>query len=211
MIKQSEIIQSEDIPSAETIATYVHSLKMFQENNKLDPETNKLISNLPTPRKINRDFSEEECKILFETVSYLWKEITGHSIIKDVNMEEATEGLYGCYWMFKNGVMLSGLNHFSIIKQNVDMFCTLLKLSPFAVHQYIASNPNKLIYYVLINGGLRIMIDKKNIGWFQLSEKTYSSWARKKIKKLDLKEKIVKIIDRKTDYKGWKSGIIIKL
>lgn len=211
VIKTADIVNPEDIPSPEVIATYVHSLKMFQENNELDPQTDKLIQNLPSVRKIKRDFSNEECKLLFETVGYLWKEITGNSIIQEQDIERAPEGLKGCYWMLKNGVMLSGLNHFSIIKQNVDMFCTLLKLSPFAVHQYIASNPNKLLYYVLLNGGLRITVDQDNVGWFQLSEKTYANWARKKIKGLDLKEKNVKVIDPKTSYNGWKSGILIKL
>ena len=44
-----------------------------------------------------------------------------------------------------------------------------------------------------------------------MSQNTYGKWGREKAKKYDFSLKIVRIIDFKTTYDGWKSGIPIKL
>ena len=58
---------------------------------------------------------------------------------------------------------------------------------------------------------MRIFITPDNRGFFQLNEETYAKWGRAKIKKLDLKSKIARIIDPNTSFNGWKTGISIKL
>lgn len=213
-IKIFKIAQNtaKEIPRPEIIATYVESLKLYlKDNPNIEEKMTELISKLPVPRQIKKDLSIEECKLVYETVGYLWKKITGQDIIKEVHSQDAPETLTGNYWMIKNGVLLQGVNHFSIIKQNASMFSSLLKLNGFALQQYLVSNPLKLIKYILENGGMRVFIDKNNNAYFQLSEETYGKWGRAKIKSLDFNKKIVKIIDFKAPYNGWKSGVSVIL
>ena len=203
---------AKEVPKPEVIATYVESLKMYQKDNpKLDKEYIRLIEKLPAPQQIKREFSTEECKILYETVGYLWRKITGQDIITEINTKHGPETLLGNYWMIKNGVLLQGVNHFSVVKQNASLFSTLLNLNGFALQQYLSSPPQKLIRYIIENGGMRIFVDKGLNAYFQMSEETYAKWGRAKVKGLDFKKKIVKIIDFKVPYKGWKNGISIRL
>ena len=169
------------------------------------------IENLPPPSQIKKNYSFEECKILFETVNYLWKKITKTDIVQDPVIENSPETLFGNYWMLKNGVLLRGNNHTTIIKQNSSMFCSLLNLNAFTLLQYLSTDPNKLIFYVLRNGGVRIFINKDRKVYFQMSEQIYAKWGRKQVKELDFDEKTVKILDFNQNYRGWDSGITIKL
>ena len=75
----------------------------------------------------------------------------------------------------------------------------------------MASPPEELIETVIKHGGMRVFINKDKKGYFQMNDETYSRWGRKKIKHLDLKAKTIKVIDKERPYKGWKSGILIRL
>lgn len=204
--------QSESL-SADLVATYIESLKMFQkENMKLKDKFSDLIEKLPDPKHLAKNMSNEEIKIVFETVSFLWNKITGKDIIEETHVEAAPESLSGNYWMVRNGIILHGLNHYSIIKTNAALLQTILDLNGFALQQYLSSPPDKLFFYIIKNGGIRMFADKANSKlYFQLSEDTYAKWGRHKIKKYDFREKIVKIINDKNEYKGWKSGVEIRL
>ena len=52
---------------------------------------------------------------------------------------------------------------------------------------------------------------RKIKSYFQMNDQIYGEWGRNKVKKLDFKNKIVKLIDKKINYDGWKSGITIIL
>jgi len=200
------------VPSAEDIAAYVEALNIYLENDKIkDKHIATLVKRLPYPDSIRAGFSNEECKLVFQSVNYAWKEITGQDLMQEEQIDRAPKGLEGNYWMMTNGVILSGTNHFTIIKQNLNLFSTLLNISPFVLHEKLASPPDEIIKTVIDNGGMRIFITVDKKGYFQLSDETYSKWGRNKVKGLDIKDKIVKVVDRQTPYKGWKSGITILL
>ncbi|MFA7219343.1 MAG: hypothetical protein WC119_02445, partial [Synergistaceae bacterium] len=212
--KSSQRIVTADkkIPDAEDLAAYVEALNIHLENGKIkDKKIESLVKRLPYPDSIRMGFSEQECRILFDSIAYAWKEISGQDLVEESKIEHPPKGLEGNYWMIMNGVILEGPNHFTIIKQNQNMFANLLNISAFVIQEKMASPPDELIKTVIDHGGMRIFIDKKNKGYFQLSDKTYSEWGREKIKGLDLKEKIVKVIDRSTPYRGWSSGVLVKL
>lgn len=200
------------IPKPEELAAYVEAMRIYLKNGKIkEPVIAKLIERLPYPDKILRDFSEEECKIVFESIAFAWKKITKQNLIEETKIVHAPKGLEGNYWMVTGGVILEGPNHFTIIKQNLNLFSSLLNISPFVMHEKMASPPDELIKTVLMHGGMRVFINKDRKGYFQMADDTYSKWGNKKIRKLDLHSKTVKVIDRTSPYKGWDSGILIKL
>ena len=200
------------IPDAEELAAYVEALNIHLENGKIkDPDIEKLVKNLPYPDSIRIGFSEEECRIVFESIGYAWKKISGQDIIEEAKIERPPKGLEGNYWMMTNGVLLEGPNHFTIVKQNMGMFSTLLNISTFVMHEKIASPPDELIKTIIDHGGMRIFINKDKKMYCQVNAKEYSKWARQKIKKLDMKNKIIKVIDTSRPYHGWKTGVTILL
>ncbi len=200
------------IPSANDLASYVESLQIYLKRGQIKDKTiAKLISQLPYPDAIRGDFSEEECRIAFESIAFAWKKVTKQDLVDEAKIERAPKGLEGNYWMISGGVILEGVNHFTIIKQNMNLFATLLDISTFVLHEKIASPPDELIKTILDHGGMRIFVDKENKLYCQVNAETFSKWARTKIKELDCKEKIVKVIDVTRPYKGWTSGITIKL
>ena len=205
-------IKDEEIPKADVLATYVESLKMhLKKNSNLDPKLKDLIGKMASPTKIRKDYSIQECKILYETVEYLWKKITGKKIIQEEKIQKAPESLFGNYWLIKNGILLHGLNHYGIIKQNASLIATLLNLNQLTLQQYLSDKPHKIIEYILKNGGVRLFINKNKRLQAQMSSQTYGKWGKHKIKKYDFPTKIVRIIDFKVPYEGWKSGIPVKL
>jgi hypothetical protein len=205
-------IQESDYPSADILMTYVEALSLYKKDNEdLDEEIKIHIDNLPTPRKIKQDFSIEESKILFETVNYLWKKITGSDIILENKKVKTQEPLMGNYWILRNGIIIEGENHYTAIKRNIPLISTLLDIGGFTLQYYLAGHPNKLIQFILLKGGIRMFIKKDGKGFFQLSSETYGNWGKEKIKKMDLHKKIVKIIDFNAPYKGWTNGISILL
>ena len=205
-------IADKKIPSAEDIAAYVEALNIYLENDKIkDKRVATLVKRLPYPDSIRSGFSIEECKLIFQSVNYAWKKITGQDLMIEEQIDRSPKGLEGNYWMMTNGVILSGTNHFTIIKRNLDLFATLLNISTFVLHEKLASPPDEIIKTIIDHGGMRIFIKVDKTGYFQLSDDTYSKWGRKKIKGLDLKKRIVKVVDRETPYKGWNCGVTILL
>ena len=212
MADVTNTVKDKDIPQPDVLATYIEAIKTYLNDATNIPKIiSEQIENLPSPSQVKKNYSFEECKILFETVNYLWKKITKTDIVQDPIIENSPETLFGNYWMLKNGVLLRGNNHTSIIKQNSSLFCSLLNLNAFTLLQYLSSDPNKLIGYVLRNGGVRIFINKDKKAYFQMSEQIYAKWGRKKVRELDFDKKTVKILDFNQDYNGWNSGIAIRL
>jgi hypothetical protein len=212
MQKESQNVKEKDYPSVDDIASYVESIKLYLAEGQIqDEEIKKLITSLPSPQNIRKRLSEEEVRILFQTVGYVWKKITGHDIIEDSKIEAKPDILCGNYWMIQKGVLLNGTNHFSIIKQNIDLFRSLLGINAFVIHEKIGSEPNALIKLILDHGGMRIFVSKDKRFYAQMTDETYGKWGRNKIKKYDFPKRIVKILDKTSPYKGWKSGIVVIL
>jgi hypothetical protein len=210
IIKKSSI-KEEDIPDVDTIAAYIDALRVYNSENDIKKDFEDMIANLPSERSLKRDYSIEESKIIFETVNFLWEKITGQDIISGQSFEESKHDFLGNYWILKGGVILSGVNHFTIVKDNTALIETMLNVNGFTLQHYLASKPDPLIAYMMRNDAIRMFIDKDNNGFFQMTDSTYGKWGKKKVKKLDLKTKVVKIIDTKAEFKGWASGIPIKL
>jgi hypothetical protein len=194
------------------VATYVETLKMhFRDGNISDPQVRKAVLDLPSEAHIRRQVSHHEAQVLFETVRWAWKELTGNDLNDQFAMEPGAESLMGNYWMMKNGVLLHGVNHFVIIKRNLSLFSSMLQIDPFVLHQRIAGPADELIKLIIDNGGLRIFVTEDKRAYFQMNDQVYKNWGRSKVKGMDYPTRIVKLIDGKTDFKGWSSGIAIKL
>ena len=205
-------VSDEEIPKPEDIAAYVESLKLYLNRNQVkDPVLADQIKKLPPPTQIRKTFSIEEIRVLTETVGYLWEKIAHADIIAESKMKRAPETLVGNYWMITKGVLLSGPNHYTIIKQNMDLFIGLLDINAFAMHDRLASRPNDVIKLVLDHGGVRIFVNKNKDAYFQLTDTTYAQWGKDKIRKYEFTNKITKVIDKRQPYRGWKSGITLIL
>jgi hypothetical protein len=211
IIKLGQKQEDSNTPDPETLSLYVESLKIHLKDNKnLSQQFKEIIQNLPTPRTIRKDMSYEECKVLYETVEFLWKNITGNKIVSEKEIVKAPEKLSGNYWLLGKGILLSGLNHHGIIRQNCPLISSILNIGGITLQEHLAGEPNKLMKLIIKNDGIRMFVDKNKL-WIQCNSKVYGDWVRKKIKDMDFKEKIVKIIDLKADYKGWISGISVRL
>jgi hypothetical protein len=79
------------------------------------------------------------------------------------------------------------------------------------LQEYLSGDPNQLIRLVLKHGALRLFITSDKRFFSQCSPETYGKWAKKKIQKLDFKKRVVKLVDFKREYNGWKSGLVIIL
>jgi hypothetical protein len=212
--KEIKIVKTSEkkYPTAEEIAAYIDALKIYLKKDKIkDQSIQKLVQKLPYSDSVRMNFSEEECKLVFETIAYVWNKITGKDLFEDIKITNDKKGLEGNYWMMINGIMLEGPNHFTIVKRNINLFSTLLNISPFVIHEKLSSPPDELIKTIISNGGMRIFGTSNNKLYIQVSDKTYSEWAREKIKKLDAKQKVVKVIDISKPYRGWDSGITVIL
>jgi len=211
-MKKTARVSDKDIPSAEDIAAYVESLKLYLNRNTIkDKDIKERIHNLPSTKQIKMDFSTEEIRLLTETVGWLWKKLTGKDIVEESKITKASETLQGNYWMITKGVILEGVNHYTIIKQNMNLFQSLLNINAFAMHDRLASNPNDVIKLVLDHGGIRIFANKNRECWFQLTDETFTKWGRAKIKKYDFHKKITIVIDKRQPYSGWKSGLRVRI
>jgi hypothetical protein len=201
------------LPSGEALSLIIQTLKEYlrdnKNNSKVPEEWKDLISRLPSPRQVKMDFSHQECKVLYETLEYLWKNITKEKIIPDEEVIPAPEKLMGNYWMISNGILLEGINSYDILKRNSNIICSLLGLSMMTLQEYLCNKPNTLIKYILRNGGVRLFITKDGRLYAQMSSEVYGKWGKAKIKKLDFKKKVIKVVDLKVEYNGWKSGISI--
>lgn len=210
--KKSQKTKEKDIPTGDIVASYVESLKTLVSDEKVNNmSVKKVINSLPPPTKIRSELSKQEIAIVFESVRYAWKEVSGQDIIEENKIRRSPETLNGNYWMIKNGIILEGPNHFTIIRKHMDLLASLLNIDPFVIHEKMSGTPNGLIKTIIDNGGMRIFVNKARKAFFQLSDKTYSEWGRDKIKKYDFKDKIVKVIDSRQPYCGWESGVLILL
>lgn len=197
---------------ADEVASYVEALKIHLEEKAIkDEEVKNVVRNMPSPRVIRKKLSEEEVDILFESVRWAWKKISGQDLIEESKVTHPVETLMGNYWMLKNGVILHGENHFTIVKRNISMFSSLLGIHAFAIHDCIAGPPERLIKLVIDHGGIRMFITKDRRAYFQMNDAVYAKWGRNKVKGLDFKEKVVNLIDKRTKFKDWSSGISIRL
>lgn len=210
IIKISNNLDDDKMPDANHLSLCVQTLKMYlKDNPDINKEYIELISKLPSPRAIKQDFSRQECKILYETVEYLWEKVAGQKIISD--KIGPPETLNGNYLMMANGLLLKGCNFYDIVKRNVNLICNILDISGLTLQEYLNSDPDQLIKFIIKNGGARLFINENRELWCQCSPEIYGKWARSKIKKLNFKKKVIKVIDQNADYKGWKSGITILL
>lgn len=211
-------IAKAEFPTADTLSLCVLTLKVYLEDNK-DNKDNKdipedyrmLIEKLPPPRQIRQDFSIKECEVLYETVEYLWGKITGQKIISEETIRKAPEKMCGNYLLLANGILLKGLNTQDIIRKNSSLICSLLDISGLALQEYLSGNPEKLVWFIIKSGAVRLFITKDKRFYGQTSPLTYGKWARKKIQKYDFPKKVVKILDLNAPYEGWKSGIVVIL
>ena len=180
------------------------------KHNTIVPERYvKLIQKLPSSRQVSKDMSEKECEILYETIEFLWRKITGNKIIPEKKIETAPESLSGNYWLMNNGILLHGINHYDIIKKNAQLISTLLNIGGMALQEYLSGHPDKLIWMIIKNGGARLFITKDKRFYCQISPETFGKWGKKKLKKYDFSKKAIKIIDLNAPFEGWKSGIPI--
>lgn len=201
-------------PSPSILATYVESLKIYLlENEDIDPNIKNTIEQLPSPAKIKADFGNDEANTLFETVAWLWEKVSGNKILDELKTVDAPEHMMGNYWILRNGVILEGENHFTIIKNNINLFSILLEIDSMALSfiKSMATDPNKAIHKAICNGAIRAFINNKKEAYFQINERAYAEWGRSKIRSLDYKNKIVKVIDCSKPYTGWENGITVKL
>ena len=205
-------IQGQETPDADTIATYVETLKVYLKDHPNMNATNAdLIKNLPDPGVIQRDFSNEQARILTETVGHLWRDIVGQDIVEENKIEHPPETLDGTYWLINNGVLLHGINHYDIIKRYFNMFTSLLDVGAFTLQQYMLSDREQLMGFIIRNGGVRMFVDKHNDAFFQMTPETYGAWGRHKVAKYGFDNNVVRVINTSYPYKGWDSGIVVKL
>lgn len=193
----------------ETIIAYIDALKLALKDGTLaSKELRDAVSNMPSSSYIKSNMSDGDCLVLFDIVRWAWKEATGSDIVNDSEVS-TKETLMGNYWMLNNGVLLQGTNHYSIIKQNINVFCLLLNINPMVIHSKLSTTPNEVIKTVIDNGGMRMFITKDGRAYFQINDTAYTEWGRDKIKGLDFKNRIVKLISLETKFTGWDSGITV--
>lgn len=196
----------------EDLAVYVKALKLHARRGELDSQKDvKLaVESMPSPVKITKDFSIAESKALYETVGWAWTKITGQDILEQRKLLAKPEKLSGNYWFINGGILFGGPNHFTIIKKNMDVFASILNIDPFTIHEQLCMEPNILISTVINAGGVRVFINNQENSFFQMTSETYRNWGKRKVYSLNLKDKTVRLIDPKSNYIGWKSGIPIR-
>jgi len=193
------------------IAAYVESLKLHSLRGEFSKNVQKVVDGMPTPRYIKTELSEEEGNVLFESVRWAWKEVSKEDLLDSAKEFTKERELDGNYWMMSHGILFHGPNHVTIARNNADMFCRMLNIGAMAFHAKMGGNPNEIIKTIIDHGGMRVLVTKKGDAYFQLSPDTYAEWGAKKIRGLDLPSKIVRLVDEKTPYSNWDSGVAIRL
>lgn len=197
----------------EELVLLVNSILLYKIENKekISKDLLQQIDNLPSKYIINNKLTETDANILYDVVRELWKNLCGQDIrnVDFKNLNKDIEILDGNYWMLPGEFMLGGFNHFSIAKKHRGMFCSLLGINQLIFERLICEDPKKLIEHIINHGGIRMSIDKsKNNVICQTSEASWP-WARNKLIKMYHKNKTAKVIDFKTPYLGWESGVNI--
>jgi hypothetical protein len=212
MSKLQKTALEKDFFNPDTLSLYVDTLKLHLAQGKIqDKNVIEIIELFPCQSKILYELSNEEIKIIFESVGWAWRQVTGDDIEKDINHMSKQQEMDGNYWILNKGITLKGVNSYQIVKKHLDLFSSILKIDPFVLHQRLSTHPNDLIKTVICNGGMRVFVNKDNKAYFQLNQKAYSEWGKSFILNLDAKEKFVKLIDTRASFTGWASGILIKL
>ena len=197
--------------NAEDLVNLINSILLYYNDHKdeINKELKKSIESLPSEYIIKNKASDVELNMLYDIVRDIWKKITDQDLddVKLPENEDEKRLLSGNYWMLPGSILLAGFNHFSIAKKHKGLFCSVLSLNPWTFEAFIVSNPDKLIFYIISNGGIRMNVDKDNsVVICQTSEDSFP-WVRNKLMKMYHQTKIAKIIDLKVEYQGWKSGI----
>lgn len=191
----------------EVLGNYIDTLKMYEKNNELSLELRECIRDLPTSMYLLKNMSDVDIGLTQETVEWAWMKLTGNNIIDELSISNESKELRGYYWWLSNGVVFGGSNHTTIIKQNLGLFSSLLDVNSMVLLRGLGGNSNELIGIVIKNGGVRVYIDSNKTGYFAMTGKTYGEWAKNKVSKIDLPNKIIKLIDINREYDGWDSGI----
>jgi hypothetical protein len=195
----------------EDLVHLINSILLYYNDHKesIDKELKKSIESLPSEYMIEHKLSDVEIHMLYKIIRNIWKKITGQEL-DNVKLEQDNEEkrlLSGNYWMLPGSILLAGFNHFSIAKKHKGIFCSVLGLNPWLFEKFIVSDPDKLIFYIISNGGIRMNVDKDHsIVICQTNEDSFP-WVRNKLMKMYHQTKVAKIIDLKSKYEGWKSGI----
>ena len=213
MVTNMKIIKADkEIPvDKEDLIHLINSILLYYNDHKdeMDKELKKSIESLPSQYMIENKASDVELHMLYKIIRDIWKKITGQEL-DDVKLPENEDDkrlLEGNYWMLPGSILLAGFNHFSIAKKHKGMFCSVLGLNPWVFEKFIVSDPDKLIFYIISNGGIRVNVDKDNsIVICQTNEESFP-WVRNKLMKMYHQTKVAKIIDLKAEYQGWKSGV----
>jgi hypothetical protein len=199
------------------LAHLIDAIKMYyrDHSSSVDKEMKKSIESLPSKYIIDNEMSVSEFEMYYKIVRDLWKKLVNQDLnnvdvdesvtLEDRNLEK--ELLDGNYWMLPGSIIFGGFNHFSIAKKHKGVFCSVLGLDGWMYEKLIVSDPNKLIFYILSNGGVRINVDKENSTVVCQTNEDSFSWVRNKLLKMYHKIKVAKVIDLKVPYRGWKSGI----
>ena len=195
----------------EDLVHLINSILLYYNDHlaEIDKKLRKAIESLPSEYVVQNKMSDVEIHMLYKIVRNIWKEITGQDL-DNVQLEHddgEKKTLAGNYWMLPGSILLGGYNHFSIAKRHKGMFCSVLGLNPWVFEKFVASQPDKLIFYILSNGGVRMNVDKDNsVVMCQTSESSFP-WVRNKLMKMYHQTKVAKIVDLRATYEGWKSGI----
>ena len=205
--------QNSDEVSADVLSSYVETLSLFrgEYGSTVTKDISKMIDNLPPRSFINSSMDSVERQLLFQTVGHIWKTLTGASIKETmggrVNFSR-DKNLDGNYWMMPGGILVGGFNHFAAAKNHRNLLCSILGINQFVFEaKALEKSPEELIRLVLTHGGIRVKIDRGNNQVFmQTSERSWP-WAREKARRMYHKKKMVKVLDARQPYKGWKSGV----
>jgi len=203
-----------EAPDAEQIAACADALALYRSDHHqaMDKDLAKMIGNLPSRYRILREQDPVSLGILFDTIAYIWRKVTGKDV-RDLVEAPASKSseLDGCYWLLPGGLMIGGLNHFAAAKRHRGVICALLGIDRFDFERCMARKPDEVIGLIVSKGGVRVLVKRSDSSVFM--QATESSWpvAKRKISKLPHKVRTVKIVDLSVPYAGWSSGIPVSV
>jgi hypothetical protein len=161
----------------------------------------------------------EEINLVWQSASYLVKELTGISA-KEIDGESKviknrSHSLDGNYWILPG---IKGFikcdNHCDYLQDNWDFFCNSLEIDGWDFFHAMHSNQKRLMPKVIGAGAIRAHFTKgpnnRRVGFFQTSQASLP-WLKSKINSMPLLKAVVKIIDPHKPYEDWKSGILFVL
>ena len=207
-------IASREVPNAETLAAYVDSVRLMTAGSEitLEKSLDRMVKNMPSRHQILRAMDDADRTILYDSVRYVWKKVTGHDIPDSAPTDtEKDTFMDGCYWLLPGGIEVHGLNHYSAAKNHRGVVCSLLDINPLVFEYKLNQNPDELIALVAYMGGVRMIVKRSTNSVFMQTTESSWPWARDKIKKMYHTNKVVKVLDPSQPYLGWKSGVPIIL